>query len=694
MRRGAVTGVRLGLHIAALVLAALPALVRAQLAPNGGEFRVNSHTAGSQSGPKVSTDAAGNFVVVWESFGQDGDSDGVFGQRFASSGAPLGGEFQVNTFTTSNQLYPAVAAAGNGDFVVVWTSFADQDGSGAGVFGQRYDGTGARVGGEFRINTTTSSDQRFAVVAADPAGNFLVAWESAGQDGSGSGVFGQRFTSAGAPSGGEFRVNTYVTSDQRFPAVAADAAGNFIVVWQSSGQEGNGTSGIFGQRYASNGSSLGSEFHVNTYATADQLDPAVAVDLQGNFVVVWESDGQDGSTFGVFGQRYDSTGAPLGGESRVNTYTTSDQLDPAVDADPGGNFLVAWASAGQDGAGRGVFGQHYAGNGSPVGGEFRINTYTSSDQGVPTVAANPTANFVVAWGSNGEDGSSTGIFAQRYVGPGVTTTTTNTQSSSTTTTSLPVLCGNGVLDGDEECDAGAANSDTVPDACRSDCILPHCGDGVRDSAEECDDASRLSNTDCCDSNCFPRQIGRPCGDNSESDCDAPDGCDGQGQCRPNPEPPSTPCRVRGGTGPCDAGDACDGQSKECPLGGLEAGCGAEIPDEAVGVIVVSCFAQAATVEGGTSRCNATGFAAPETPGATEPGEQITKPLGRKATKLKLKKGDTQRRRVLKLKLNARGKQLLSQSPTGSVRVLLEVDIAHGGGGRQIERLLTLLRKRK
>ena len=69
MRRGAVTGVRLGLRIAALVLAALPALVRAQLAPNGGEFRVNSHTAGSQSGPKVSTDAAGNFVVVWESFG-------------------------------------------------------------------------------------------------------------------------------------------------------------------------------------------------------------------------------------------------------------------------------------------------------------------------------------------------------------------------------------------------------------------------------------------------------------------------------------------------------------------------------------------------------------------------------------------------------------------------------------------------
>ena len=39
--------------------------------------------------PSVAVDAGGNFAVVWESFGQDGNSFGVFGQRYASSGAPL-----------------------------------------------------------------------------------------------------------------------------------------------------------------------------------------------------------------------------------------------------------------------------------------------------------------------------------------------------------------------------------------------------------------------------------------------------------------------------------------------------------------------------------------------------------------------------------------------------------------------------
>ena len=51
--------------------------------------------------PSVASDAAGNFVVVWDSADQDGSDVGVFGQRYASSGAPLGPEFRVNTYTTS-----------------------------------------------------------------------------------------------------------------------------------------------------------------------------------------------------------------------------------------------------------------------------------------------------------------------------------------------------------------------------------------------------------------------------------------------------------------------------------------------------------------------------------------------------------------------------------------------------------------
>jgi hypothetical protein len=50
-------------------------------------------------------------------------------------------------------------------------------------------------------------------------------------------------------------------------------------------------------------------------------------------------------------------------------------------------------------------------------------------------------------------------------------------------------CGNGSVDGQEECDNGAANSDRTPDACRLDCKKPKCGDGVVDSGEQCDPGS-------------------------------------------------------------------------------------------------------------------------------------------------------------------------------------------------------------
>ena len=129
--------------------------------------------------------------------------------------AQLAGEFQVNTYTTSYQYFPAVAADADGDFVVVWESYR-QDGSGFGVFGQRYTSAGAAVGAEFQVNTFTTSYQRHRPWRPTP---MATSWwcGSSTQDGSGSGVFGQRYTSAGAAMGAEFQVNTYTTSSPALP---------------------------------------------------------------------------------------------------------------------------------------------------------------------------------------------------------------------------------------------------------------------------------------------------------------------------------------------------------------------------------------------------------------------------------------------------------------------------------------------
>jgi hypothetical protein len=379
--------------------------------PQGPEFPVNTYTTSAQGDPSVAADAAGNFVVVWHSSTQDGQGYGVFAQRYASTGVPLGAEFRVNTYTTSGQSDPSVAYDAIGNFVIVWSSDT-QDGQSYGVFAQRYASTGVPLGGEFQVNTYTTGYQVSPSVALDSAGNFVIAWNSLGQDGSSNGVFAQRYGSSGIPQDGEFRVNTYTTGEQTAPSVAADSTGNFVIAWNSP-QDGSYT-GIFAQRYASTGAPLGGEFRVNTHTTNIQSSASVASDSVGNFVVVWQSLGQDGSSNSVVAQRYASSGAPQGGEFRVNTYTTNLQCCADVTLDSAGNFVVTWTSYTQDGSGNGVFAQRYTNAGAPQGGEFRVNTYTTGDQFLPSVASDSAGDFVVAWTSVIQDGNTRGVYAQRY----------------------------------------------------------------------------------------------------------------------------------------------------------------------------------------------------------------------------------------------------------------------------------------
>jgi hypothetical protein len=324
---------------------------------------------------------------------------------------PAGPEFRVNTFTAAYQRSPSIASS-LGEFVVVWESNY-QDGSQYGVFGQRYLMTGGPQGGEFRVNTYTTYSQFFPDVASAPNGNFVVVWQSGYQDGDGRGIYAQRYAAGGIPQGAEFRVNTYTTSDQTAADVAIGQGATFVVVWASAGQDGSDT-GVFGQRYSSTGFPLGPEFQINTYTTGAQRFPAVAIDAGGDFMVVWEGYGPDDASVGIFGQHYSSSGDPDGGEFRVNSYTTSSQRYPAIASDIAGNFVVAWQSSGQDGSGYGVFAQRYAGT-TPVGGEFRVNTFTTLNQLFPALTMNTNGRMFITWQDDLVDGSDVGIVARYYV---------------------------------------------------------------------------------------------------------------------------------------------------------------------------------------------------------------------------------------------------------------------------------------
>jgi cysteine-rich repeat protein len=90
----------------------------------------------------------------------------------------------------------------------------------------------------------------------------------------------------------------------------------------------------------------------------------------------------------------------------------------------------------------------------------------------------------------------------------------------------PVLCGNGDLDEGEACDNGSANSNTTPDACRTNCELPRCGDSVTDpvNEEDCDDGN-ASNADACLGTCVDNTCGDGFRNPAAEECDDGNGVD-------------------------------------------------------------------------------------------------------------------------------------------------------------------------
>ena len=149
--------------------------------------------------------------------------------------------------------------------------------------------------------------------------------------------------------------------------------------WSSAVQDGS-SNGIYAQRYDAAGAAVGGEFRVNSYTADDQAYASVAALADGGHVVTWQSLGQDGSGSGIYAQLYNAAGAAVGGEFPVNTATTYDQSFASVSALANGGFVVNWSSMGQDGSGWGTYAQWFDPSGAAMGAEFRINHTTSGRQ--------------------------------------------------------------------------------------------------------------------------------------------------------------------------------------------------------------------------------------------------------------------------------------------------------------------------
>ena len=229
----------------------------------GGEFRVNTFTTGNQGRPSVAMDADGDFVVAWDGQRRSATTHGIFAQRFDAAGVAQGNEFRVNTTTTHSQTAASVAMDSDGDFVITWNTY-----SGSypfivleGVLPALQRRRSPAGSGNSASTRSDPSPGVFPSVAMDADGDFVIAWNSyTGPGDSQTASLPASTTPPARRAGREFRVNTFTIPRPGVAAsVAMDADGDFVVVWSSDLQDGS-DSGVFGQRFNAAGVPQGSSF--------------------------------------------------------------------------------------------------------------------------------------------------------------------------------------------------------------------------------------------------------------------------------------------------------------------------------------------------------------------------------------------------------------------------------------------------
>ncbi|MCG8458639.1 MAG: hypothetical protein MI919_20360 [Holophagales bacterium] len=328
-------------------------------------------------------------------------------QIHAQEPVPIGPQFQVNEATSLFQGNPVVAARDDGSFIVVWESDADDAGD---LFHRIFDSAGMPLGAETLVNSYTTGEQshREHAVAALPDRSFVIVWDS--QNLMDTNVYGRRFFADGMANGAQFQVNALGTGYQFYPSVAAAADGGFAVVWSSAISTGSDSDGrsIQMRRWDSEGAPIASEFQVNTYTTFGQSYPAIASSGLGDFVVVWVSEGSPGDDTddtSIQARRFLQDGSPIGDQFQVNSFTpeSADTTRIAIGAD--GAFVVTWRayeSPGDDASESSTQARRFAPDATPIGDQFQVNSFTPGNNDDAAPIFDPAGGFFVVWESEPE----------------------------------------------------------------------------------------------------------------------------------------------------------------------------------------------------------------------------------------------------------------------------------------------------
>ncbi|MEZ4395728.1 MAG: FlgD immunoglobulin-like domain containing protein [Candidatus Krumholzibacteriia bacterium] len=187
----------------------------------------------------------------------------------------------------------------------------------------------------------------------------------------------------------ELRLNTFTASAQERVALASQADGDLLAVWESRRQL-DGRYGVFARRVDAWGRADGAELAVNLDRSAQYQQPTVA-GAPGKLWMVWTAWGQDGSAHAVVGR------VEGGDELLLNQTTAGSQESPVALTLVDGRHLAVWTGPGEEPGTSAIFGRLVSASGQPLSDELVLVSAPGAMDRLPVVAALPDGGFALAW---------------------------------------------------------------------------------------------------------------------------------------------------------------------------------------------------------------------------------------------------------------------------------------------------------
>ncbi len=334
---------------------------------------IETDSIGSASIPQVSVDSSGNAIAVWTT------RNSIWSNRYVA-GTGWGTEELIDSFG-GRAFAPQVTFDGSGNALAVW---AQHDGTRNNIWGNRYVASTGWGTAEL-LETEDIGNANIPQVGFDNNGNALAVWVQF--DGLRDSIVSNRYDAGTKTWGTEELIEFDDAGDANTPQLAFDNNGNALAVWSMS--DGTRTS-IWSNRYVA-GTGWGTEELIETDDAGNAFDPQVAIDANGNALVVWYQS--DGTRLNIYSNRY-IAGTGWGTAELIETDNAGPAADPQVAFNANGNALAVWAQG--DGTFDNIWSNRYIA-GIGWGTAELIETDNAGDASNPQVAIDANGNALAVW---------------------------------------------------------------------------------------------------------------------------------------------------------------------------------------------------------------------------------------------------------------------------------------------------------